>query len=88
MNVERLDGNAVGGVLGEVFAVELTEARGRCESCGAIAALGAAHAYVRPLAPGGVVRCAACEAVLAVVVEAGGRIRLGLRGLTWLEIRT
>ena len=45
-----------------------------------------APAYARPLAPGSVVRCIACEAVLAVVVEAEGRIRLGLRGFTWLEV--
>jgi ribosomal protein S27E len=81
--VERLDGNAVGGVLGQVFAFEVTETRGRCDSCGAVTVL--AEAYVYAHAPGAVVRCPTCDAVLAVVVEAEGRIRLGLRGLTWLE---
>jgi hypothetical protein len=85
--VERLDGNAIGGALGELFAFEATEARGRCDSCGAVTVFAEAHVYARPLAPGTVVRCSSCEAVLAVVIEAEGRIRLGLRGLTWLEIQ-
>jgi ribosomal protein S27E len=84
--VERVDGNAVAGALGQFLAVECTEARGRCAACGAIAALGAAHAYMHPLAPGSVVRCASCEAVLAVVVEAGGRTRLAFAGLAWIEV--
>lgn len=83
--MKRLDGNAVGGALGEVFAFEVTAARGRCDMCGVIAAVGAAHVYAAPLAPGSVLRCSACEAVLAVVVETDGRIRLSLRGLTWVE---
>ena len=82
--MERVDGNAVGGVLGTVFAFEVTEVRGRCDSCGAVAVLAEAHVYGQ--APGSVIRCSACEAALAVVVEAEGRIRLGLRGLTWLEV--
>ena len=32
----RLDGNAVGGLLGEVFAWETTAARGTCAACGAV----------------------------------------------------
>ena len=34
-----------------------------------------------------VLRCATCEGVLMVVVHAGGRFRLGLQGLVWLEIQ-
>ena len=29
----RLDGNAAGGVLADLFAVDLTAARSRCASC-------------------------------------------------------
>ena len=76
----------MGGPLGELFAFEVTAARGRCDTCGAIAAVGTAHVYAAPLAPGSVVRCPTCESVLAVVVEADGRIRLAMRGLTWLEV--
>jgi Family of unknown function (DUF6510) len=82
----RLDGNAAAGILREVFVPELTAARGACASCGTIAAMGAQHLYMYARAPGAVVRCSACGDVLMVLVHGGGRYRLGLRGLTWLEI--
>jgi hypothetical protein len=82
----RLDGNAAAGILREVFVSELSAARGACASCGAIAPLGAQHLYMSPLSPGAVLRCGTCQGVLMVVVHAGGRYRLALRGLTWLEI--
>jgi Family of unknown function (DUF6510) len=82
----RLDGNAAAGMLGEVFVHEMTAARGACASCGTIAQLGGQHLYMYPLSPGGVLRCSTCREVLLVFVHAGGRYRLGLRGLTWLEI--
>lgn len=86
--MQRVDGNAVAGALGEFLAVESTEALGRCSACGAIAPLGVAHVYAHSQAPGAVVRCASCEAMLAVVVETAGRTRLTFAGLTWIEVRT
>ncbi len=83
----RLDGNAAAGILREVFVPEMSAARGACASCGAIAQMGSQHLYMYPLSPGAVLRCQYCENILMVFVHAGGRYRLGLRGLTWLEIR-
>ena len=82
----RLDGNAAAGILREVFVYDLTAARGACATCGTIAPIGSQHLYMYPLSPGAVLRCTTCQDVLLVVVHAGGRYRLGLRGLTWLEI--
>ena len=82
----RLDGNAAAGIMQEVFVHDLSAARGACASCGAVAQMGSQHLYMYPLSPGAVLRCKSCQAVLMVVVHAGGRYRLGLRGLTWLEI--
>jgi ribosomal protein S27E len=82
----RLDGNAAAGMLREVFVHELSEARGACASCGAVAQMGSQHLYMYPLSPGAVLRCQSCQNVLMVFVHAGGRYRLGLQGLTWLEI--
>ena len=82
----RLDGNAAAGLLREVFVHELSDARGACASCGAVAQLGSQHVYMYPMSPGAVLRCATCQDVLMVFVHAGGRYRLGLRGLTWLEM--
>jgi Family of unknown function (DUF6510) len=82
----RLDGNAAAGIWREVFVPELSAARGKCASCGEVAQLGSQHLYMYPLSPGAVLRCSSCQEVLMVFVHAGGRYRLGLRGLTWLEM--
>jgi hypothetical protein len=85
VNVEELDGNAAAGMLSEVFALELTGARGRCDTCGNVAQLGEACAFVE--APGLVIRCRACESVLLVLVRGEGRYWLGAQGMSWLELR-
>ena len=82
--MEELDGNGAAGRLSEVFALELTGARGRCDGCGNVAALGEARAYVD--APGLVVRCRNCDSVLLVLVRSDDRYWLGVQGLTWLEL--
>jgi Family of unknown function (DUF6510) len=82
----RLDGNACAGLLAEVFAHDLTAARGACSSCGAVAQVGAQHLYDYPAGPGAVLRCGTCQHVLLVVVDAGTRYRLSLAGVAWLEI--
>jgi hypothetical protein len=80
-----LDGNVAAGALSEVFALELTAARGCCGSCGAEAPLAEARAFVD--APGLVLRCASCDAALLVLVRADGRYVLSLSGTAWLELR-
>ena len=82
----RLDGNALAGALGEFFAGDVTDARGRCSNCGRIAALGAQHLYRYPHAPGAVLRCAACEQVLLVLTPGPSGSRLTLPGLSWFEL--
>jgi Zn finger protein HypA/HybF involved in hydrogenase expression len=52
-----LDGNALAGLLEEVFATEMTRAQRRCQSCGTRSALGAHRAYH---GAGAVLRCPAC----------------------------
>jgi hypothetical protein len=79
-----LDGNAMGGVLGEVFLHEMTSARVACSGCGATEPLGAELAYVQ--APGPVLRCRHCEGVMLVVTQRGGRYLLGFQQLQWIEI--
>lgn len=81
----KLDGNAAAGLLRELFAFELTTARGRCENCGAVAEVGAVSVYAN--APGCVLRCPQCESVLMRIVSNAGRYWLDARGISWLEIR-
>ena len=63
----RLDGNAAAGLLAEVFGAEMTSALGTCDTCGATNAFGATMFYVH--APGSVLRCPNCTAVLMCVVR-------------------
>jgi hypothetical protein len=82
----RLDGNAVAGLLDEVFVSDVTMVRGPCAGCGQVAMIGAQHLYMYRDAPGAVLRCKSCDNVLMVVVHTGGRMRLSMRGWTWLEM--
>ena len=82
----RLDGNAMAGMLREIFVYEMSTARGACASCGRIAHLGSQHLYMTPLAPGAVLRCQICQQVLMVLVHNERFHRLGLNGLKWIEI--
>jgi predicted RNA-binding Zn-ribbon protein involved in translation (DUF1610 family) len=79
-----LDGNALAGPLGEVFAVDLTTAVGQCASCGARAVLAQAHVYMDN--PGAVARCPTCGQVLLRLARAEGRAWLDLRGVSSLEL--
>jgi Zn finger protein HypA/HybF involved in hydrogenase expression len=80
----KLDGNAAAGLFRELFAFEVTTARGRCDKCGAVAEVGAAFVYAN--APGTVLRCPQCESVLLRVAGNGSRYWLDVRGISWLEI--
>jgi Family of unknown function (DUF6510) len=79
----RLDGNAIGGLLREIFTMEVTNARGTCASCGAINEVGRVQVYMQ--APGVVVRCPGCEQVLMRIVRGGGRYWVDLTGTRCLE---
>ena len=66
----------------------MTAASGRCANCGRVAEFGAQHLYRHPHAPGAVLRCAACDSVLLVLVERRNDYRLTLRGLSWIDLKT
>ena len=81
-----LDGNAAAGELRTIFAVDVTAAMGQCVGCGQTAPLGAARAYQQ--APGLVLRCSGCDAVLLRVVAGPDRTWLDGRGLAYLQFDT
>jgi hypothetical protein len=80
-----LDGNAIGGLLQDVFGTEMTTAVGTCANCGASRPMAETVVYLR--APGTVVRCRTCTAVLMVVVQRGTQNCVSLGGLTSLVPR-
>jgi hypothetical protein len=83
-SARRLDGNAAGGALTDLFAVDLTAARSRCASCGTTAMLGAHHLYAD--APAMVVRCPTCTGVVLRFASQDGRMLLDLRGAELLTV--
>ena len=84
MDETMLDGNAAAGDLQELFAVEVTEMIGVCDTCGETGPLAEAHTY--SLAPGLTLRCPGCDAVLARLVHLPDRTLFELRGLRRLEL--
>ncbi|HKC21085.1 MAG TPA: DUF6510 family protein [Gaiellaceae bacterium] len=74
----HVDGNAIGGLLNDVFGREATDASGLCSTCGAENFVGALLVY---RAAGVVVRCPACGAVLMRFVEGHGQVWVELGGL-------
>lgn len=78
----RLDGNAVAGLLGEVFTVEATGALATCAGCGMRGAVAETHVYAE--GPGVVVRCPGCEAVVMRFARIRGRLVADMRGMAAL----
>ncbi len=83
MDALTLDGNAVAGLLQEVFAVEMTTAIGTCGSCGATDAVGAMHVY---RGAGIVMRCPHCDNALVRIVKDDTRVWIGLQGVRTLQV--
>jgi len=81
--MEDVDGNAIGGLLHDVFGADMTMATGVCRTC-ATASLVAEFAVYRR-APGVVVRCPACSSVSMVMVRKRGMTCTDLTGLSDLR---
>ena len=84
MDERRLDGNAIGGELMELFGTEMTVAWVVCRACGAHEQLAEMRVYRD--APGIVGRCVRCEAVLLRIVHAPGRSYVEFSGVASLEM--
>ncbi len=79
-----LDGNAIGGLLLELFGVELTAAPCICAGCGAREEVARLDVYVD--CPGVVVRCRHCHEVMITIVRGPERARVDLSGTRGLEL--
>ena len=83
MDELMLDGNAVAGLLQEVFAVGMTDAIGTCDTCGASDAVGALHVF---RGAGIVMRCPHCDNALVTIVRDDARIWIGFTGVRTLQV--
>jgi len=80
-----LDGNAIGGLLLEIFAAEMTSAEATCATCGAVRPVADTMVYLR--VPGTVVRCRRCTSVLMVISRVRGLNCVDLSGLEALQVK-
>ncbi|WP_187368956.1 DUF6510 family protein [Baekduia soli] len=78
-----LDGNAIAGLLEDVFGGDMTRVPRGCGSCGTHAPVAAHRVH---LGAGAVLRCPACGDVALQVVEAGDRLVVRFSG-TWTLVR-
>jgi Zn finger protein HypA/HybF involved in hydrogenase expression len=79
----KLDGNAIGGLLREIFAMEMTTAKGKCANCGSVHMMGEVVVYLK--APGVVVRCPSCDVVQMKIVRSRDRYWIDMSGVRLLE---
>lgn len=80
----RLDGNVVGGVLGDIFPFEMTSALATCAGCGLTDPIGAFMAYAHGM--GTVVRCPSCDTALIRLAHVRGRYWVDMRGVRVLQL--
>ncbi len=83
MDALMLDGNAVAGLLQEVFAVEMTTATATCNRCGGTDAVGALHVF---RGAGIVMRCAQCDNALVTIAKDDTRVWMGFLGVRTLQV--
>lgn len=80
--MDALDGNAIGGLLLEVFGAEMTTVTGTCGNCAATGPVAGLAVYRQ--GPGTVVRCPVCDHLLMVFTEVRGINCVDLSGLAAL----
>lgn len=80
----RLDGNAAGGTLRELFSRDVTVAVATCAGCGAERPLGALLDYGHGM--GVILRCPGCDTAMLRLVRARGFVRLDPSGISLLAI--
>lgn len=82
----RFDGNAVAGLLAEVFAFDVTTAMAVCAGCGQVEPVGNLLAYA--LEMGAILRCPGCGDPMLRVSRLEQGHWIDLRGMAALRIST
>src|SRR5262249_42238207 len=80
--MQTLDGNAIAGLLHEIFREEMTATTATCVWCGFTAPI--ANGVVYPRLPGAVVRCRDCSGLLMVITRVHNVNCVDLRGIAAL----
>ena len=80
----RLDGNAAGGLLNEIFPIEMTAAEATCGGCGTMRPIGELMLYGHGM--GAVLRCTDCDRALIRITHIRESYWLDLSGMSCLRI--
>jgi hypothetical protein len=81
--MSRVDGNAVAGVLADVFVGDVTTMRGMCGECSSVSSF--AETDVELDAKAAIVRCRTCTVTLFTVLRSEGTPRLVVGSLRELD---
>ncbi len=81
---QHLDGNAAGGVLGQIFAVEITTAQITCAGCGRDGILAETDVYATAM--GTIIRCPGCGDALIRVAHGPQRYWVDFSGMRLLQL--
>jgi hypothetical protein len=81
-----LDGNAIGGLLLEMFGTDMTDAEATCATCRTVGPIAGTVVYLD--GPGTVVRCRHCSGLLMVISQIRGIRCVDLSGLAALDARS
>ena len=79
-----LDGNALAGMLQEIFSMEMTASPTQCTHCGYEGEVGTLLAFI--CSPGLVLRCPGCENVILRIVTTPSAVYLDARGAVYLRL--
>ena len=79
-----LDGNALAGLLHELFDVEMTIAPVECAACGRQGELGSLWAFAE--SPGYILRCPGCQNIIMRITVTTDEVFLDARGAAYLRI--
>jgi transcription elongation factor Elf1 len=77
--MDALDGNAIAGLLQDVFSSEMTTTTGTCATCGSARVVAELVVYLQ--APGTVVRCPTCGNIMMVFVRRRAMTCVDLSGV-------
>ncbi len=79
-----LDGNAVAGLLEEVFGWDMTAEPSKCAHCGNVGDGGTLLAFVG--GPGTVLRCSVCKEVVVRIVRTETATYIDARGAAFIRL--
>jgi hypothetical protein len=79
-----LDGNALAGLMHELFDVEMTIAPIECAACGRYGELGSLWLFAE--SPGYVMRCPACQNIVIRLSVTPDQVFLDARGAAYIQI--